>query len=198
MKTEIKKSELKKVYDIACPNWQLKIEKYTQRNPFGDSVEFTEKEIEEMISASTPEQLPVVKEVFNVVYTWESIKTLSDTIKYLGQKDDEVILLNQLTEHSLPRHIIAEQELVVITKAINECKELDWNNQDQPKHLIWWYLGNNYRLCVTCSYTEYSCCSPRLCFISHERAKHASQYFKDTYKDYLTTHTAKASKWGLH
>lgn len=23
MKTEIKKSELKKVYDIACPNWQL-------------------------------------------------------------------------------------------------------------------------------------------------------------------------------
>ena len=38
MKTTIKKSELKRIYDIACTTWQPKIEKYAQRNPFSEEV----------------------------------------------------------------------------------------------------------------------------------------------------------------
>lgn len=45
MKTTINRTELKKIFDIACETWQPRIEKYAQRNPFGDNIDFSEKEI---------------------------------------------------------------------------------------------------------------------------------------------------------
>ena len=49
MKTTIKKSELEKIHNIACSDWKKRIVDYTKRNPFGDEIEFTEKEIKEII-----------------------------------------------------------------------------------------------------------------------------------------------------
>ena len=96
METIITRVELKKIYDVACQTWKSKIEKYAQRNPFGEYIEFTEKEIQEMISACTKEQLPIVKEIFNITTSWENIKSLSDAIKYLGESDEDVVELSKL------------------------------------------------------------------------------------------------------
>jgi len=96
MKTKITKTDLKKIYDIACKDWKTKIEKYTLRNPFGEEIEFTEKEIQEMLSASTVEQLPTVKTIFEVVETHEKLKTVEDCINKLSEKDEEVIQLRKL------------------------------------------------------------------------------------------------------
>jgi hypothetical protein len=63
MKT-IKKSELKRIYDVACPTWQTRIESYAYRNPFGDTVSFSADEVEEMFRAATSEQKPVLESVF--------------------------------------------------------------------------------------------------------------------------------------
>lgn len=185
MKTVITRTELKKIYEIACSTWQPKIEKFAQRNPFGEEIEFSGKEIQEMLNASTVEQLPIVKEVFNIQNTWEKIKSLEGAIKYLGESDEEVKILKQLNSCSLPRHIIAEQELVIITKALNEKQELDWNDLNNYKYFIWWYLGDNFRLNVVYSYDTVSFCSARLCFISRERAQHSATHFKEFYKDYM-------------
>ena len=146
MKTAIKKSELKKIYDIACATWQPKIEKYAQRNPFSDEVEFSEKEIKEMISASTLEQVSTVKEVFNITNSWEDIKTVEDAIERLGEKDEDVVALRQLYKIDLPRYIVAKQELVLIIKAVNGQWVADYNNSRQPKWYNWWYLGKDFRL----------------------------------------------------
>ena len=96
MKTKITKTDLKKIYDIACEDWKTKIEKYTLRNPFGEEIEFTEKEIQEMLSASTVEQLTIVKTIFEVVKTHEKLKTVEDCINKLSEKDEEVIQLRKL------------------------------------------------------------------------------------------------------
>lgn len=185
MKTKITRVELKRIYDIACQSWQPKIEKYAQRNPFGDEIEFSEKEIKEMISACTSEQLPIVKEIFNVTNIWENIKSVNDAIKYLGDSDEEVKILKQLQECSLPRHIIAEQELVVVIKAVNDKWVADYNNYSQCKYYSWWYLGEDFRLLVViCGYSS-SSVSSRLVLETREKAEYLSREFKNLYKDYM-------------
>jgi hypothetical protein len=64
MKITIKKSELKEIYDVACDTWQTKISKYATREPFGDTVDFTEEEVFEMFRAATSSQLPVLNKIF--------------------------------------------------------------------------------------------------------------------------------------
>ncbi len=64
MNKTIKKSDLKKIYDVACLTWQGKIEKLATRNPFGDDVELTQSEIDEMFKAADSSQTKVLEEVF--------------------------------------------------------------------------------------------------------------------------------------
>lgn len=182
MKKVIKKSELKRIYDIACTTWQPKIEKYAQRNPFSEEVEFSEEEIKEMISSSTKDQLPTVKEVFNVTDSWENIKTVGHAIEILGEKDEDVIALRQLYKADLPRYIVAEQELVVVIKAVNEQWVADYDNHNQTKWFNWWYLGKDFRLNL--SYYRYSTSfvSSRLCFKTESDLKEATTKFLDIYK----------------
>ena len=185
MKTKIKKSELEKIHNIACNDWKKKIIDYTKRNPFGDEIEFTEKEIKEMLSASTADQLPTVKEVFEVVESYENIKTLDDAIKHLGEKDEEVKALRVLQSVKLTRYIIAEQELVVIIKALNDGWVADYDKHNQYKYYPWWYLGKNFRLYCVLYFSSYSCCSSRLVLESREKAEYVSSQFKNLYKEYL-------------
>jgi hypothetical protein len=185
MKKVIKKSELKRIYDIACTTWQPKIEKYAQRNPFSEEVEFSEKEIKEMISVSTAEQLPTVKEVFNVVDSWQSIKSLQCAIQSLGDKDEEVITLRNMQNVNLPRYILAEQELVVVTKTVNEGWVADYNNHNQAKWYSWFYLGDNFRLADSVYRFSSSSVSSRLVLETEEKAKHLSDNFLNLYKEYM-------------
>lgn len=64
MNKTVKKSDLKKIYDVACLTWQGKIEKLATRNPFGDDVELTQSEIDEMFKAADSSQTKVLEEVF--------------------------------------------------------------------------------------------------------------------------------------
>jgi hypothetical protein len=60
----IKKSELEKIHNVACSTWQVKIKEMANRNPFGDSVELTQEEIDIMFRASSVSQTEVLEEVF--------------------------------------------------------------------------------------------------------------------------------------
>ena len=63
-KQSITRVQLKEIHDVACSGWQKKIEEFAQRNPFGDTIEFTDKEVQEMFDAATPSQLEVIKRLF--------------------------------------------------------------------------------------------------------------------------------------
>lgn len=63
MKT-IKKSELKKIHDVACPTWQSKITALANRNPWGDDIELSQEEVDRMFRAASASQTQVLEEVF--------------------------------------------------------------------------------------------------------------------------------------
>lgn len=186
MKTTITKSELQEIHSIACADWAKKIANFTLRNPFGDEIEFSVKEIEEMISASTKEQLPTVKRIFNVVDTFESIEDVESACKFLGEIDDDVRQLRLLQNiPNLNRRTLAGQELIVITKALNEGTVLDWDNSNEYKYIPWWYLGKKFRLCYVGTHCSKSYVGAPLYLKSRKLAEYSANNFFSIWKDYL-------------
>jgi hypothetical protein len=60
----VTKKELEKIHNVACPDWKFKIESYANRNIFGNDVELTKKEVEEMFTASDKNQTKVLESIF--------------------------------------------------------------------------------------------------------------------------------------
>lgn len=186
MKNSIQREQLKQIHDIACDTWKKKIISYGAKYPFSDTITFTEKQIGEMISACTKEQLPVLKGIFEIKNNWEDIKTVDEACKYLGEIDNEVRELGLLQNiPNLSRKTLATQELVVITKALNSGWIADFDDSDQYKYILWWYPGKEFRLGGV-SYCSVSSHVPaRLCYKSSEIATYSASQFFDIWKDYM-------------
>lgn len=55
-------SELKRIHDVACGEWKLKIKSMV--TPFQDEVFVSNEQIDEMLKAATTRQMPIVEDVF--------------------------------------------------------------------------------------------------------------------------------------
>lgn len=137
MKTTILKTDLKKIYDIACQTWQPKIEEYAKRTPFEKTVDFTEKEINVMISACTTEQLPIVSKIFDVQDITTQINNFKDVLGYLGEKDEEVVIYRKLLKADIGGKVLYQQMAVCWTRALNEKHIF---TETDKKWRIWWNL----------------------------------------------------------
>jgi hypothetical protein len=63
-KYTITRIQLKEIHEVACDSWKSKIQTYTLRNPFGNTFEFTQAEVNEMFKAATTNQKPVLEGIF--------------------------------------------------------------------------------------------------------------------------------------
>lgn len=63
---------------------------------------------------------------------------LEDAIKYLTEKDEEVIKLRKLETLQGIDDLVAQQKIVVIFRHLNEKHVFDWNNSNEYKYFIWW------------------------------------------------------------
>ena len=63
-KYTITRDQLKSIHDVACGRWMEKITEYAGRNPFGNTIEFTQEEVDEMFKASSKAQTPVLEGIF--------------------------------------------------------------------------------------------------------------------------------------
>lgn len=94
---------------------------------------------------------------------------LEQAITYLGENDKEVLKLKQLEGID---ELLAHQKLVVIIKWKNEGWIPDFDNDNENKYFIWWYLGKDFRLSgVYCIFCSFSSCSARLCFKNRSDAE---------------------------
>ena len=60
----IKREQLKEIHDVACNSWKNTIEIYGIRNPFGNTIEITQTEVDGMFKAATVNQIPVLEGIF--------------------------------------------------------------------------------------------------------------------------------------
>lgn len=83
----VKKSDLAKIHEVACPDWKTKIVSLALRNPFADYVELIKTEIDEMFNAATPAQLPVLEEIFGKQDKSVDLKNFKLTSNILDVRD---------------------------------------------------------------------------------------------------------------
>lgn len=186
MKTEITRTQLKEIYEIACKNWKSKISAYGAKDPFSEIIKFSEKEIQEMVNASTDEQLPIVKNIFEIKDIMTEIGSIDDAINRLGENDEEVIQLRKLESiKGLSEAILNEQMAVVIVKALNDGWVADWDNHNEFKYFPWFYLGKNFRFGAYHSWYSLSSLPSRLCLKDKKLAIYAGQTFTEIYKKFM-------------
>lgn len=116
----------------------------------------------------------------------KEITSVEDACKYLGEIDSDVRELRLLQNvPNLSRKILAGQELTVITKALNGDWSADFDNSNQYKYILWWYLGSNFRLdCVYDCHSD-SSIPARLCYKSEKIANYSANTFKEVWKEFM-------------
>ena len=88
----------------------------------------------------------------------------------------------------LQNHIIGNQELIVIAKALNEGWTPDWQNDNQYKYFPWFDMDNSssagrFSFLASDSLYSYSLVGSRLCFKSEELADYAGTQFLELYRE---------------
>lgn len=118
----------------------------------------------------------------------ERIKTYLDALDELGEKDEEVIIYRKLlTVLDSSSHQVAHQLAIVITKALNEDWTPDWDDNNQYKYAIWFYMGGSsgFRFLGDDSWRTYSRVGSRLCFKDSRLATYAGKQFAEVYKQFM-------------
>lgn len=82
---------------------------------------------------------------------------------------------------------VAYRILKMVAKSLNEGWEPDWNNDNEPKYVPWFYMGGSsgFRLSGCGDWISVSYVGSRLCFKRKDLAEHAVKYFLNVYKDYM-------------
>lgn len=183
MKTEIERTELKKIYDIACPTWQPKIEEFAKRTPFKKTVNFTEKEINTMLSACTNTQLPIVSKIFDIQDITSKINNFKDVLDYLGEEDEEVIIYRKMIKHDFTGKILHTQMVVCWNRALNEKHEFTENDK---KWRIWWNLYP-FSFGLSHWYSDFTTVPLALCFKNEKLANFAgnNKEYQDLCKQFV-------------
>jgi hypothetical protein len=118
----------------------------------------------------------------------DRVKTFVDACTVLGITPVDV--LHAAHSDYLKRDIKsinAYQQLIVITRALNEGWEPNWNDDEEYKYYPWFYLDSpGFRFCDASYYCTDSTVGSRLCFRSRELAEYAAKQFIDLYKEFMT------------
>lgn len=82
----------------------------------------------------------------------ERIKTLNDAIEELGERDKDVIEYRKLQRAGVADYILANQEAILVCKALNEEWEPDWDNSNERKYFPWFDMSSSGFRFYVCDY----------------------------------------------
>jgi hypothetical protein len=105
---KVNKSDLGKIHNVACSTWKSRLETYAQRNPFDDSIELSDSEIDEMFAAATSSQIPVL-------------------VSILGERREKIDF-NRIKTGSK----------VMITRTGQHCNGITGINLDEPVNVVFY------------------------------------------------------------
>jgi hypothetical protein len=150
------------------------------------TLQINEQTAREIFPKASEEFKEVLKDTFGEKFfqrkITDRVKSFEDACGILGF----IVQTHRNMFEELQKDEIAYIKLKVITEALNEGWEPDWNNNNEYKYYPWWNMQNGFSLSDVSYYYSYSFVSSRLCFKSRELAEYAAKQFLEIYKDYFT------------
>ncbi len=119
----------------------------------------------------------------------ERIKSLADAYEYFDLKRDDLLFPDPKHPYQIAaNHFIDAQ---VLTDALNEKHEFDYDNYGQDKYVLWYNLrssaggGSGFALDDVVYAHASASVGPRLTFKSRELAYHAFKIAPDTFRGFI-------------
>ena len=167
----ITKENLKKIHDVACSTWKEKLTQYAIRNPFGNEVELTSDEVNEMFDASDEKQSKILNKflkrdngVMDIVTSYE---TACDS---LGVKPN--------------KNVTPYEKLTTIIKALNQGWYPNFDNADERKYFNYYQKNNGVFSFFDVDYNDSGMNVPSALYFKDEKtARYANETFFNEYKD---------------
>jgi len=167
----IAKENLKKIYDVACSTWKEKLTQYAISNPFGNEVELTSDEVNEMFDASDEKQTKILNKflkrdngVMDIVTSYE---TACDS---LGIKPN--------------KNVTPYEKLTTIIKALNQGWYPNFDNADERKYFNYYQKNNGVFSFYDVGYhSTYLSVPSALYFKDEKTAIYANEKFFEEYKE---------------
>ena len=123
------------------------------------------------------------KEVFENQNIMDRVKTFEDALKETGRPGVPDF---SCLPSDMRKYFEAQYKMVVITEALNEGWEPDWDDDDEYKYYVWFTMSPSSFAFRSSTY-EYSNAragsGSRLKFKTRELAEYASKQFVDIWKD---------------
>lgn len=123
------------------------------------------------------------KETFENQNVMDRIRTFEDAMEETGRPDAPDF---SCLPPDMRKHFTALYKMYVITEALNEGWEPDWDNDDECKYYPWFVMSPS-SFAFRDSYFEYSSAGAgsgsRLKFKTRELAEYAAKQFEDIWKD---------------
>lgn len=138
---QIKKSEFKKLYDVACNTWKSKFDEMLKPFAFDDTISFEKSLLSDMQKACTAEQLLIFLKIFKLFLPKESdlftITQYSEVCKRLKIKELTIKDFAFLSTKREQLKALATHQIGNIEKLFNGKCIKNWNDKNQPKHYPW-------------------------------------------------------------
>jgi hypothetical protein len=181
---KIKKTEFKKLYDLACDGWKTKFNTMLNKFVFSDEVEFEQNFMEEMKNACNPKQLKVFESIFkdHLPKNLFHINTYSKVCKELGVKELKLADFSFL-DLAFRKKALAQAKIQQLEKLFNGSWIKDWNNRNQRKHYPYFvYNGKSWSVGVCGFVCGYSYAAVGF-YLDERTARFVGETFIDMYQD---------------
>lgn len=119
----------------------------------------------------------------------DRVKTFQDALDVDQNGVSEKELVERWTKLGLPDDEIGYRKLKIITKALNEGWEPDWDNSNEYKYWPYFNMGSSgfgFSVADCVVWFADTGVGSRLCFKSRELAEFAAKQFVQEYKDFMT------------
>jgi kynurenine formamidase len=121
-----------------------------------------------------------------------TIKTFEDACEALGLDPTKLPDVSMLPEKN-QKAIVAHYKLIVVTDAVNEGWQPNWDDSNEWKYYPWFDVeaseekpsGSGLSCNVCDSWSTGTSVGSRLCFKSAELAEYAGKQFKPFYEEYF-------------
>lgn len=123
------------------------------------------------------------KEVFENQNIMDRVKTFEDALKETGRPGVPDF---SCLPSDMRKYFEAQYKMVVITEALNEGWEPDWDDDYECKYYVWFTMSPSSFAFYSSPYeysTAYAGGGSRLKFKTRELAEYASKQFVDIWKD---------------
>ncbi len=116
------------------------------------------------------------------------VKSFEDACLFLKYNPDTILPEVSKFPEKYQKAIISFCKLVIITEAINDSHQFNWNDRNEKKWYPWFYLNEpGFRFCdAGFDYSlTYSAGGSRLCFRTKEDAIYAAKTFLEYFRDIM-------------